>query len=266
MSAAATALILAGSRGENDPLCAARNVSHKALIPVCGVPMVARVIGTLADSGRFSRILVAIERPELILAVPDIAQRVARREVQIVEAADSPSRSVLAALDEVAGAWPLLVTTADHPLLTREMIDYLFDEAEKDSDAVAGIVEEAVLSAAYPESKRTYLRFSDIRFSGANLFLLRTAKSAGIVAFWRTVERNRKRPLRLMSALGPVEVLRFVGGRLSLEAALRRLGRQTGARLGVVRLPFAEAAIDVDRLADLDQVERILTQGPADRK
>jgi hypothetical protein len=69
-----------------------------------------------------------------------------------------------------------------------------------------------------------------------------------------------------MSALGPVEVLRFVGGRLSLEAALRRLGRQTGARLGVVRLPFAEAAIDVDRLADLDQVERILTQGPADRK
>ena len=43
-----TAVVLAGSRREGDPLAAAAGVSHKALIPVGEVPMLQRVVSTLA--------------------------------------------------------------------------------------------------------------------------------------------------------------------------------------------------------------------------
>ncbi|NJM91716.1 MAG: hypothetical protein HC861_02805 [Rhodospirillaceae bacterium] len=44
------ALILAGSRGPDDPMAKAANVSHKALLPVAGVPMLLRVVGGPGDA------------------------------------------------------------------------------------------------------------------------------------------------------------------------------------------------------------------------
>ena len=41
------ALILAGSRGPDDPMARAAGVSHKALLPVAGVPMLLRVVEAL---------------------------------------------------------------------------------------------------------------------------------------------------------------------------------------------------------------------------
>jgi len=45
-------LILAGQReGVTDPLCEAADVSHKAEIPIAGVPMLERVIFAITQSG-----------------------------------------------------------------------------------------------------------------------------------------------------------------------------------------------------------------------
>jgi hypothetical protein len=46
--------------------------------------------------------------------------------------------------------------------------------------------------------------------------------------------------------------------RLSLEEALKRASRAIGCRIRAIPLPFAEAAIDIDRPSDLDLVSEIL--------
>jgi hypothetical protein len=74
------------------------------------------------------------------------------------------------------------------------------------------------------------------------------------------MERYRKRPWRLVAAIGPVPLLRFLAGGLSIDAAAGRLSRITGARVRIVEMPFAEAAIDIDKPADLALAERILAQ------
>ena len=43
------ALILAGSRGPDDPMARAAGVSHKAMLPVDGVPMLLRVVEAVRD-------------------------------------------------------------------------------------------------------------------------------------------------------------------------------------------------------------------------
>ncbi len=253
-----TAIVLAGSRGAPDALCIANGVAHKALIPIGGKPMLIRVVETLLRSERIREILISIERPELVLALPLISAQVEGGRVRLIPAGGTPGESVLAGILASDNMWPILVTTADHPLLRIEMIDYLFEHAPGDADAVAAVVERAVIQAAYPETARTYMRFRDMAFSGANLFLLRNPDAKGVVAFWRHVEANRKRPLRLMAALGFATILRFATGRLDLAHALGTLGKRCGARLGVVRLPYAQAAIDVDKPSDLALVTRIL--------
>lgn len=262
MSGPCTAIVLAGSRGGADALLQASGAAHKALIPVGGKPMLVWVVETLLLSGRIGDILIAIEQPQWALSLAPVAALVETGRVRLIKSASTPGESVLAAIAAADNAWPILVTTADHPLLRGEMIAHLLDHAPLELDAAAAVVEQAVIQSAYPHTSRTYLRFRDIAFSGANLFLLRTPNAAPVVAFWRHVEANRKRPVRLMGALGLASILRFVTGRLTLAQALTQLGRKCGgARLGVVRLPFAEAAIDVDKPADLALVSAIIGRG-----
>jgi GTP:adenosylcobinamide-phosphate guanylyltransferase len=82
------------------------------------------------------------------------------------------------------------------------------------------------------------------------------------VRFWRGMERNRKKPWRLMAAAGLPTLYRYLRGRLDLAAAFERLSVVSGARVRPVLLAQPEAAIDVDKPEDLALVERILAERP----
>jgi GTP:adenosylcobinamide-phosphate guanylyltransferase len=239
-----TALVLAGSRREGDPMARAAGVSHKALIPVAGQPMLERVVRALAAVPRIGRILVAIEKPQIVSALPPL-----QVPVIAVPAAEGPSASVAGVLEK-EGA-PLLVTTADHALLQPEWVDEFLDSADASADAMLALARREAVLAAAPQSLRTWLRFSDGHYSGCNLFLLRTPAAAGVVKLWQQLEADRKRPLSLLRRLGLVYVLRYRFGWLSLAAALGRLGKLCDARVRPVILRDGRAAIDVDKPADL---------------
>lgn len=245
-----TALILAGSRGPDDPVARQAGVTHKALALVAGVPMLSRVLSALKAAPSVARIALCIDRAA---APGDIGP-----DILLIEPGATPGASVALALERLADPLPLLVTTADHALLTPDMIEHLCARAPSDADACVGLASATTIRRAYPETQRTYYRFAGEGYSGCNLFLLQTPQARRIVAFWSEMERHRKRPWRLVAAVGPLTLLRFLMGMLSLDDALRRLSQAAGAKVRAVDMPFAEAAIDVDKPADLELAERIL--------
>jgi hypothetical protein len=131
----------------------------------------------------------------------------------------------------------------------------VIDLSPADADAVAGIVDASLVRTRYPQARRTFMRFRDATIKGANLFLFRSPAAGGLVAFWQAGEASRKQPWRLIARIGPLPLLQFLLGRLTLNAALAHLSRVTGTRLAVARLPFAEAALDVD-----DEEDRALAE------
>jgi len=80
------------------------------------------------------------------------------------------------------------------------------------------------------------------------------------LAFWHDVEKVRKQPWCLIGAFGPVALLRFFAGALTLESAFALASRRLGLTARPVLMPFAEAAIDVDKPADKKLAERILRE------
>lgn len=254
-----TALVLAGSRGPGDPLAGYAGVSHKALIKVGGAPMLVRVVRALASAG-VRRIAVSIERPELVTDLARSGAFPTGVTVEPIAASSGPSQSVGDALD-CLGA-PLLVTTADHPLLRPEWVRHFLQAVPQRADIAAALARSDVVQAAAPDTKRTYIRFADGSFSGCNLFYFATARGARAAETWKAVEADRKKPLRMIGRLGPLTALKFALGRLTLAEGVARLGRIAGVEAAVVEMPFGEAAIDVDKPADLDLVRRILDQNP----
>lgn len=255
------ALVLAGSRGEGDPLARAQAVRHRALLEVAGEPMLLRVLRTLRSSPRVGRLVVSIDDPDAARALPEIAAWVASGELSLHRSLSSPSRSVLDVLDDAEAGEPLLVTTADHALLSLPILHaFLDDVARSQADLVVGLVARSVLEARFPGAPRTYLRFRDDAYSGANLFAFRTPEARRAALFWKRAEKLRKQPWRLVGVFGPVALLLFALRRLDLAAALARASRAIGARVEAAPLPFAEAAVDVDKPEDLELVTRILAE------
>jgi GTP:adenosylcobinamide-phosphate guanylyltransferase len=248
-----TALVLAGTRPGGDPLAQYAGVTHKALIEVGGEPMLLRVLRALAACRGIARIVVCIDRADVMAGFPDLG-----RPVTVVPAAAGPSASVGAVL-ETEGT-PLLVTTADHALLQTGWIEEFLRKAGMDgaSDAFVALARSEAVLAAAPGTVRTWLKFPDGAYSGCNLFLLRSPASAGIVRLWQQFEAERKRPLAMLGRLGFGHVIRYRLGMLSLAQALRRIGELGGARLAPVLLEDGRAAIDVDKPSDLDLVRQLI--------
>ncbi|WP_149538686.1 NTP transferase domain-containing protein [Siccirubricoccus phaeus] len=234
-----------------DPMAVAAGVSHKALLPVAGVPMLLRVTAALRATPGVGRIIVAIEHPEATLA-----GLAGLEDVVLRPAGASPARSVAAAFAEFGA--PMLVTAADAPLLTPAMVTRVLSATPPQAAAAAAVARDRTVLAAFPTTRRTWLRFRDGAFSGCNLFLLAAPEASGVVAFWQRLEQRRKQPWAMMRLLGPLLLLRFVLGRLTLRAALDALERRCGARLAAVEMPFGAAAVDVDKPADLVLAEAAL--------
>ncbi len=252
-----TALVLAGTRAGGDPLARHAGVSHKALIEIGGRTMIERVVAALAAAPAVARIVVAIERPELLNGLPGLQAPACDKPVAIMAPADGPSATVAAAL--AGEGAPLLVTTADHALLEAAWLQEFLAACPLDADVAVALGRRDVVERAAPDTRRTWLRFADGEFSGCNLFLLARPAAAGVVALWRELEGERKRPVRMMRRLGWTFALRYRLGRLPLAAATARLGALGGgARLAIVEMSDGRAAIDVDKPEDLALVRRLV--------
>lgn len=243
------ALVLAGSRGGVDPVAAYAGVGDKALATVGDRTMLARVVGTLRRAGA-ARIAVVASSP----AVRDAALAMG---AEVIDAARGPSESTARGL-ALLGA-PLLVTTADHPLLSVDAIAAFLADTPAGADVAILLAERAVVDRDVPGTKRTWLRFADGHWSGCNLFHLATPRAGTAIALWREVEANRKKPWRIVRRLSPALLLRYLLGRLSLAAALAQVGRKIGVHIVAVPARSGRMAVDVDKPADLDLVRRLLS-------
>ena len=247
------ALVLAGSRpGTVDPVAAAEGVSHKALVDVGGMPMLARVLHALRAAG-IEHIAVSADAPEVLSlayalsAIP-------------VPPGDGPSASVAAGFATMGS--PLLVTTADHALLRPQWIAEFVADTPPEADVAVLLARRARWSRRRCRAqKRTWLRFADGAWSGCNLFLLNTAKADAAIETWKAVEAERKRPWKIAARLGAGTLASYLTGRLTLEEAIARLGRKVGVSAAVVAARDGLAAVDVDKPGDLVQVRQILSSG-----
>ena len=253
-----TAVVLAADRTPNDPVALAAKVSCKALAPVGGRPMVLRVLDALAGSNQVNTCILCGPPAAIVDREPLLQERLAAPGLRWLPPHATPSTSAAAALATIPAGTPVLLTTADHALLRPEMVEHFCRETQTaDCDVVAALASYTRIAAKYPGMRRTRTRFSDGDFCGCNLFAFLTPQGRAAADFWRRVENERKRPVKMLSELGWRVVLRYLLGRLSLKDALQHISRRMGLRAGVVILPFPEAGVDVDSVSDWAVAQRI---------
>jgi CTP:molybdopterin cytidylyltransferase MocA len=256
-------LVLAGRRASGDAVADSSGLRHRALLPIAGVPMLERVVTAIERSGVVTSVTVSSDDERLLSATPALAALASpsRGFLRFHRSGTSPASSVADFLAATGGEGPVFVTTGDHPLLTPEIIRHFVDAASTSSaDFLVGLVPASVYRRRFPDQPRTFIALRGERYSGANLFYLRTPKAASVATFWTRAEAHRKTPWKLVQVFGPVNLVLFLLGRLDLDAALKRASAVIGADVAAVELPFAEAALDVDKEEDRVAVEQVFAE------
>ena len=258
-----SAIILAGSRPGQDPVAQAAGVTCKSFAPIDNRPMVHRVLDALSAAQQVDTLILCGPSRPLVEREPELQARLDKNEFKWIASQATPSLSTYNALQAFPDNKPMLVTTADHALLTPQIVDFFCNAAyQLECDVAVGLTAYESVIAAFPETQRTAIKFKDGAYSGCNLFGFLNSRSDQAAQFWRRIEQERKKPLRLMQLLGWWTMARYLLGRISLKDGLETLSNKMQVRLLPVLLPFPQAAIDVDSVDDWEFVQR-LTQKQA---
>ncbi|MGB5248143.1 MAG: NTP transferase domain-containing protein [Gammaproteobacteria bacterium] len=252
------AVVLAGERPGGSALTRAAGVASGVLVPVAGQTAVERVVNAL-DASPWIRDCCLCGPAPSIAATNDVIKALAARQtLRWLAPASGPAASALAAVESI-NEYPILVTAGDHALLSVEILDeFCASTSDRSEDLLIGLVPYDLVRAAFPESRRTVLRFRDGGYCGSNLFAIMKPAAGHALRFWSQVEKDRKRPWKIARQLGLWTLLKYLSGRCSVEQAFRILSSRAGCRVGFIRLETARAAVDVDSVDDWHLAEQIL--------
>ncbi|WP_374413541.1 NTP transferase domain-containing protein [Novosphingobium colocasiae] len=235
-------VILAGNGGKAQGRLAQRfAVSHACLAPLAGRSLIGHVLHVAASHPRVVSLAVSIEREAFDAIYDELTHLPGRGTVQLVEARDNLADSVRDAMRGWNG--PVIVTTADTPLLTAASIDAVA-QALTTADAVAALVRRKAVDAVHPRAAGRGHILADGAFVPCNLYGL--MGPAGL----RAVDLFRHGPLghnalARVRALGLLNLVLARAGLLDVQALTDRLAARLGARLRAVILNDGTQAIDV---------------------
>jgi hypothetical protein len=258
MAAGFAAVVLAGERPGGSKFSRELGLAASVLVDVAGKSALARVIEALESSRSVDGGVLCGPAEPIFLENPEFQDILMGGSFHWMPPQSGPSASALAALERL-DRFPALLTAGDHALLTGATIDDFCSRASGlDVDIVFGLVPYAIVREAYPDTRRTILKFSNGEFCGSNLFAVLTPRGKAGPKLWSQLEADRKRPWRMVRHGGLGMLLKYLLGQLSLESALETLSGAMGCRVGYVLLDNPRVAIDVDSVADRDLAEKIL--------
>jgi len=253
-----SAIVLAGERPGGNALAQHFGLQSGVLVEVAGQTCISRVLETLTASSSVDGARVCGPEQAILEESQELQELLESASFSWVPPESGPAESTLATLATMPDR-PVLLTAADHALLTPEIVDSFCNlTLLSDADFIVGLVPYARVREAFPDSKRTVLKFADGEYCGSNLFMVRTQEGGRLLEFWKTIAQHRKKPWRMAREIGFTTLLRYLMGRLTLAETLDQISDKAGCRVGHVEILAPRAAVDVDSVADHALAEKIL--------
>jgi len=257
-----SSVILAGERPGGSPISQAFSVAASVMVPVAGQPALQRVVTAIEASRLATRGIICGPTNGIVNDNPELTTLLDQSGFRWMAQASGPAASAVAAV-QALNDYPALLTAGDHALLTPDIVDdfcrdALHQHSQSAADFIIGVVPYPLVKKAWPESKRTVLKFSDQHYCGSNLFAVFSNRGLKALKFWQQAEADRKHPWRIARRFGSTALLRYITRQLSLRDALNALSKAADCQIDFVTVNHARAAVDVDSVDDQALAEKIL--------
>lgn len=256
--ASPTVLVLAGKRdGKLDPLAERAGVSHKAIVPIAGKPLIGHVLSTIDRAWPEAKIVVSIHDPAVLDGVEEVERLKAEGQIEMSVAERGIVESIEAATKD--RDWPFVITTGDNVLTTAEALRAIHaDGLDREADVVLGLAKREDIQAAHPDGQYGFYEFKDMAISNCNLFWMRDPSAFSAVEAFRSGGQFFKNPSRIIKAFGLANMIRFLLRTETVDGAMARLTQRFGVKVIAHRFTDGRVAIDVDNERTYRVAEELL--------
>lgn len=247
------AVILAGGRGMPSTLSKAfPKVANKTHIVVHDKMLVEYVLQAVKDCTQIDKIFLIGDEAHLSARINDPA-------VIILQDMDDIHKNFMRAAGR-SRKDVMLVLTGDIPLITGEILDDFINSCQGNKDIYYPIIKKERIVKYDGICARTYAKLKEGDFTGGNIFLVNTLAVECARNNIRRIFAKRKKVFALVKLLGTGFVLKYALGSLHLADAEAHVGGMLNCSVKAIISPNAEIGIDVDKLDDLNLVNRHLEQ------
>ena len=153
----------------------------------------------------------------------------------------------------------VLLSSSDIPLFTTPMFDEFIDIClQEDYDIYYSVVEQKVMEARFPNSKRTFTPLKGGRYAGGDVLMIDTRDIKANIELFRGATGHRKNFMQQARLIGFVFIFRFLFRLMDLREAEWRASKALNVRGRVLDYLRAEIGMDVDKLHHFQLVKREL--------
>jgi len=244
------AIILAGGTPQPDePLYPYTQGLPKAMVDICGKPMVQWVLDAIEQAETIERVVVVGLSAEHNLKSTKI------------EAYEDNQGSILLnirrGVEKIQESKPqvkqIATVSADIPAVLPEQIDWVVNTAsQSDEDIYYNVIERKVMEQRFPGSKRSYTRLKDVEVCGGDLNIVRASAVTGGDALWDRIISARKNVFKQAALIGYDTLFLLLFRQLTLAGALKMVTKRIHLTGRALLCPYAEVGMDVDKPFQLE--------------
>ncbi|MBZ4663970.1 MAG: molybdopterin-guanine dinucleotide biosynthesis protein [Caloramator sp.] len=238
------ALILAGDKG--------RDGVSKALLKIGDKYMVDYIIDALKECKKVKDIYIVCDE-----GVKNVLKD--RVKGCINPAGDIIDNIVLASECIEDKKTPLIICTADIPLIKSSAIEEFVEECEKRNiDVGYPIIDKKLNDEKYPDVRRTYVKMREGVYTGGNIVYIKMEAIKNCTEKAKKLVEYRKKPLKMGRTLGFTFLIRLALGKLTIEAVEKKIGKMFNVDGRAIFTKYPEIGNDVDKQEDIDFVKKYL--------
>jgi len=252
------AVITAGGFAQpGDPLFPFTDNKPKALLEVCGKPMIQWVIDALDRAQSIERVVIAGMEPAEGIRGEKL-QRFIPNQGSMIGNIRAGTRKLLEQNPDIKH---IVIASSDIPAVMPEQIDWVVQTAlETDEDLYYNIVTREVMEKKFPLSHRSYVHLKDMEVCGGDLNILRASIVSHDDELWKKIIDARKNALKQAALIGFDSLFLLLLRQLTLEDAIKRVTTRLGLTGRALVCPYAEIAMDVDKPHQLEIMRAELRQ------
>jgi len=252
------AIILAGGIPQPDePLYPYTQGLPKAMVDICGKPMVQWVLDAVEKAETIDQVVVMGLLSQSNLKSTKIKAYVdnqgsillnIRAGVKKIQEFDPQARQVA-------------IVSGDIPGILPEQINWVVNTAsQSDEDVYYNVIERKVMEQRFPGSKRSYTRLKDYEVCGGDLNIVRAMVVTGDDAIWDKIIAARKNVFKQAALIGYDTLLLLLLRQITLAKAVSTVTKRIHLTGRALLCPYAEVGMDVDKPFQLEIMRAMLSK------
>jgi GTP:adenosylcobinamide-phosphate guanylyltransferase len=221
----------------------------KALLDICGKPMVQWVLDALSGAETIDNVVViGLEANAKLTCAKPLAFMPSQGGML-----DNIRKGVMKVLEINPQAQFVLLVSSDIPAITPEMVDWAVSAAlETDEDVYYNLITREVMEARFPTSKRSYVRLKDMEVCGGDMNVIQSKMVTENDEIWEKIIASRKNAFKQAALLGYDTLLLLLFRLITLEGAVKKVTRRLNLSGRAILSPYAEIGMDVDKPHQLE--------------